>query len=429
MDHTDRDHDRGRGAPAAGPRSTSSQTVAPGKATLTAALAPVQLRETAAGMSLDSGKAQEVAAHGVSGSPQPLPHHDRVQSLFGRHDVGGIHAHVGGAAAAASEQLGARAYATGNSVAFAGTPDLHTAAHEAAHVVQQRGGVQLKGGVGQAGDRYEQHADAVADRVVAGESAEALLDQTAGTGSAGAALQRKEETSAGGGSPDATPGAPGTQGGGDGTYGGVARTVAVDKAWMVSNPSLYQKTIQHKLDKGELVQPLDLGAGEKFNQVSEARYKWWKVKVVRGAHAGQEGWVMAVLLGSILDVKNAGTVGHTGKVGGGEVTVSTGETIDANGAAFGDNMFSIKYEGKDADKMRWLQFIWREVIGVDDKGTSKPVAGAITTSGGTYQLTEGGTKDSPGKPKKENYNTDSNNGTDPFTRPGSPAIEPPIRRR
>lgn len=28
--------------------------------------------------------------------------------------------------------------------------------------------------------------------------------------------------------------------------------------------------------------------------------------------------------------------------------------------------------------MRWLQFIWREVIGVDDKGASKPVNGSIT---------------------------------------------------
>src|SRR5690242_21119787 len=46
--------------------------------------------------------------------------------------------------------LGSTAYAKGNSIAFAGTPDLHTAAHEAAHVVQQHGGVQLKGGIGEA---------------------------------------------------------------------------------------------------------------------------------------------------------------------------------------------------------------------------------------------------------------------------------------
>jgi hypothetical protein len=58
--------------------------------------------------------------------------------------------------------------------------------------VQQRAGVMLAGGVGAAGDRYEQHADAVADAVVAGRSAEGMLDTMAGGGaesarSAGAA--------------------------------------------------------------------------------------------------------------------------------------------------------------------------------------------------------------------------------------------------
>ncbi|MEO1271891.1 MAG: hypothetical protein AAFX99_27670 [Myxococcota bacterium] len=47
-------------------------------------------------------------------------------------------------------------------------------------MVQQRAGaVQLKGGIGQVGDRYEQHADAVADKVVRGESAESLLSDMA----------------------------------------------------------------------------------------------------------------------------------------------------------------------------------------------------------------------------------------------------------
>jgi hypothetical protein len=46
--------------------------------------------------------------------------------------------------------------------------------------VQQRAGVHLKGGLGEAGDAYEQHADAVAARVVAGESAADLLGPVAG---------------------------------------------------------------------------------------------------------------------------------------------------------------------------------------------------------------------------------------------------------
>ncbi|MEZ4367580.1 MAG: DUF4157 domain-containing protein [Kofleriaceae bacterium] len=112
-----------------------------------------------------------------------------MQAAFGRHDLGGVSAHVGGAAATASAALGARAYAHGDAVAFASAPDLHTAAHEAAHVIQQRGGVQLKGDVGQAGDAYEAHADQVADLVVAGRSAEATLDRMAGGGAGGRATQ------------------------------------------------------------------------------------------------------------------------------------------------------------------------------------------------------------------------------------------------
>jgi hypothetical protein len=95
--------------------------------------------------------------------------------------------------------MGAQAFATGNHVAFASAPDLHTAAHEAAHVVQQRAGVQLKGGVGEVGDTYERHADAVADRVVAGESAQELLDHHAAASSTagrGAAVQRTPDDAA-----------------------------------------------------------------------------------------------------------------------------------------------------------------------------------------------------------------------------------------
>lgn len=136
-----------------------------------------------------------VAARGTQGAGGRLPHLETIQKSFGRHDVSSVRAHVGGEAASASQSLGAQAYAYGNAVAFASAPDLHTAAHEAAHVVQQRGGVQLKGGVGQANDVYERHADAVADRVVAGHSAESLLAEApaapaATTGSA--AIQRKE---------------------------------------------------------------------------------------------------------------------------------------------------------------------------------------------------------------------------------------------
>jgi len=125
---------------------------------------------------------QAAAAEGVAGAGGQLPHLDTIQASFGKHDVTGVQSHTGGAARDAASQIGAKAYATGNDVAFGQSPDLHTAAHEAAHIVQQRAGVSLKGGVGQAGDKYEQHADAVADAVVQGKSAESLLDTMAGSG-------------------------------------------------------------------------------------------------------------------------------------------------------------------------------------------------------------------------------------------------------
>ena len=154
----------------------SDPTLSPGVSYLDSILASPVQRHAAA-----SAPADDVHAHavrGTAGAGEQLPFLDRIQASFGPHDVGGVVAHTDSAAASAATAIGATAFATGNHVAFAGAPDLHTAAHEAAHVVQQRAGVHLKGGVGEVGDAYEQHADAVADRVVAGESAADLLGAT-----------------------------------------------------------------------------------------------------------------------------------------------------------------------------------------------------------------------------------------------------------
>ncbi|HEX8111216.1 MAG TPA: DUF4157 domain-containing protein, partial [Kofleriaceae bacterium] len=170
----------------------SSRGLDPGKRTLTEQL-PVQRSANGAGTT-DRGAVQEAAAQGIASGGGPLPHVDRIQRLFGRHDIRGVEAHVGGPAAVASRAIGAEAYATGHHVAFASPPTLHTAANEAAHVVQQRGGVRLEGGVGESGDAHEQHANAVADVVVQGNSAETLLDRYASSSGAGSpAVQRKPD--------------------------------------------------------------------------------------------------------------------------------------------------------------------------------------------------------------------------------------------
>jgi hypothetical protein len=135
-------------------------------------------RQAAPGGANDAN-VHEAATAGLQGAPQRLPHADRIQQSFGAHDINHIEAHVGGPAAPAAARMGATAYATGNAVAFHSAPDLHTAAHEAAHVVQQQRALPLSGGVGQVGDHHERHADAVAEAVVAGRSAAPLLDEVA----------------------------------------------------------------------------------------------------------------------------------------------------------------------------------------------------------------------------------------------------------
>ncbi|HKE19152.1 MAG TPA: DUF4157 domain-containing protein, partial [Kofleriaceae bacterium] len=138
------------------------------------------------------------AGAGVEGAAGELPHREAIQRSFGRHDVSRIESHVGGAAAQAAGLLDAEAYAFGDQVAFASAPDLHTAAHEAAHVVQQRvAGADRVAALGGGtlttpADAAERHADLVAEHVVRGESAEALLDRAPPVGAAVA--RRNEKT-------------------------------------------------------------------------------------------------------------------------------------------------------------------------------------------------------------------------------------------
>ena len=152
---------------------------------------PVQAAERGPAPGQSPDVVAGIAARGFTGSAGALPHLDVVQRAFGRHDLSQVRAYTGAAAASSAAAIGARAYTVGDQVAFRGRPSLHTAAHEAAHVIQQAAGVHLDGGVGQVGDRYEVHADAVADAVVQGASAEPLLDTfVAGQGGGETGVQR-----------------------------------------------------------------------------------------------------------------------------------------------------------------------------------------------------------------------------------------------
>lgn len=131
----------------------------------------------------DPEKTKQVAREGLTGTPQQLPHLDKVQLAFAGHDLSNVKAYVGGPAAQAAEQMGASAYAMGDKVAFKQSPDVQTVAHEVTHVVQQRQGVSLKGGVGETGDPYEKEADAVAEKVGEGKHPVSTFDSSSNHGS------------------------------------------------------------------------------------------------------------------------------------------------------------------------------------------------------------------------------------------------------
>lgn len=140
----------------------------------------------------EHGDISTAAKKGFTGNSATLPHFSRIQDSFGpQHKICNIKSYIGGPAAHETAIIGAEACAIGNEIAFSKNPSLHLAAHEAAHVIQQRAGVQLCTGIGEVNDEYEKHADAVADRVVRGESAADLLPKTNDHEISTFAIQRK----------------------------------------------------------------------------------------------------------------------------------------------------------------------------------------------------------------------------------------------
>ena len=162
----------------------------PGRRTLVEQAYPWMVQRVASA-DADPDAIHAAAQRGVATPATALPFGQTIQRLFGRHDISQVQAHTGTEAGSSARAMGATAYATGHHVVLGSGTDLHTVAHEAAHVVQQRAGIQLRGGVGEAGDPHEQHANAVADGVVRGESVEHLLDRHGGGGGAAPAIQRQ----------------------------------------------------------------------------------------------------------------------------------------------------------------------------------------------------------------------------------------------
>jgi hypothetical protein len=144
-----------------------------------------------AGLGAAAGAQQgpgEVAADGMGGAGQEIPHRAAMEKSFGM-DFGDVRAHFGPAAKQAAGKLGAHAYATGNNIAFANAdPDPALVAHELTHVVQARGGSkgaagpQLKSADTAVDKSGEPEAEKVEGAVKAGRTANSALEGGVATG-------------------------------------------------------------------------------------------------------------------------------------------------------------------------------------------------------------------------------------------------------
>lgn len=134
--------------------------------------------------SRDGGQALSTAVHeGLESTGQPLDAGTRafMEPRFGR-DFSGVRLHTGSAARMGASAVSARAYTVGHNIVLGEgesalpTPEgRHLLAHELTHVVQQQSGAHAASGMSVPGDAFERQANAVADAVVGGQSAQAML--------------------------------------------------------------------------------------------------------------------------------------------------------------------------------------------------------------------------------------------------------------
>lgn len=138
-----------------------------------------------------------------SGKPLDPATRAFMEPRFG-HDFSKVRVHADEHAAASAAALDASAYTTGNHIVFgigryqpATASGRRLIAHELVHVVQQQRGVELPGGISQAGDPYERQADLISAQVTADgkERIQESIQAANGTSrSSGFPIQRQHES-------------------------------------------------------------------------------------------------------------------------------------------------------------------------------------------------------------------------------------------
>jgi hypothetical protein len=126
----------------------------------------------------DLSTAPPIVNEVLRGPGQPLePTTRRLMETRMGQDFSGVRVHTDARAAKAAEAIDSRAYTTNHDIVFGEreySPQTESGrrllAHELTHVVQQRSGAQLPGGIVPANDARERNADAVATEVTQGSS-------------------------------------------------------------------------------------------------------------------------------------------------------------------------------------------------------------------------------------------------------------------
>jgi hypothetical protein len=116
----------------------------------------------------------------------------------------------------------------------------------------------------------------------------------------------------------------------------------------------------------------------------------------------------------VVGTPTKGAVQHTGEVGHlpgqigvayGMVEVRTGEEIELKGGAKVPNVIAVQYKGSYSADMKWLQFVWFELVATIPAGTAR-VTGNVPTTSGNKPFTM--------DPKAPDWSVDSASTTDPF---------------
>lgn len=136
-------------------------------------------------------------------------------------------------------------------------------------------------------------------------------------------------------------------------------------------------------------------------------------RVVPGALLRGAGPAWSVHRQPVVGTKK-GKVEHTGEVGRapgevgvpyGTVEVRTGEEVELKGGTKLPNRIAIEYSGALSADMKWLQFVWFELVATTPKGVQR-VAATVPTTSGTKPFTT--------DPTKPDWSVDAATTTSPF---------------